>query len=530
MRHPKYRVDLVAFHITANCGHRCPFCYMAEIRGQHPRHPPLYRLQKIVDALSFSDVREVTFLGGDPAIYPHAVELASYCYSKGLRVSVLSNTHRYPHASFDEVTKYVSSFETTIHSPIASEHDAFCHSEGAFTSVLSRLQMAAAAGRQTGIAINVTPLSVGKIYEIAKVVRDEYKVPLNYIIVQRIIPFGGARSTSAFTITREHAELALVDIERIDNELGIHISVEDPFPLCVLPIKLRKYMTPCAWGFTKAAVNDKGDLSRCGADPRYRLGNILDTPLLHIWNTSPILASFRDRKYLPGRCQTCIDLDRCGGGCPLSCEIEKDHGLDYLFLEYQKLDAQIHGNLVFDVARPDELSSILQIEWSDFPGYGHIFSVESIREWYAHNRTMFYVLRDAKNWVMAYACVVPITEQLHKLICAGKCSALTDFPKKHVKKNGNTPYYHVEVVASVPARSSSRVGRTLIRETGNILLRNAKNVTASPVTDIGVRLCDYFGFRHIADEVVESSSEVHTYPIYSLVIDPETFQEKLGRF
>ena len=81
-----YRIDLVALHITAACGHRCPFCYMAEVREERPRHPPIEVLQQIVNRLSEAGVREVTFLGGDPAIYPSVVELASYCVSKGLTV------------------------------------------------------------------------------------------------------------------------------------------------------------------------------------------------------------------------------------------------------------------------------------------------------------------------------------------------------------------------------------------------------------------------------------------------------------
>jgi hypothetical protein len=117
------------------------------------------------------------------------------------------------------------------------------------------------------------------------------------------------------------------------------------------------------------------------------------------------------------------------------------------------------------------------------------------------------------------------------MICAGKYSALTDFPKADVLRNGTTPYYHIEVVASVPTRSSSRAGRTLIREVGSVVLRHAKYVTASAATDIGVRLCKYFGFRHLTDEdVVQPSGDVRRYPIFGLRLDANAFQEKLERF
>lgn len=504
---------------------------MSGIKTSKRKHPPLEKLFRVCDALIESGVREVTFLGGDPALYSGVVTLAEYCTDRGLAVSILSNTHRYPGSSITEAAKYISAFETTIHASTPSEHDAFCHSNGAYNSVLTQLQTAASLGRKVGIAINVTPDSAGIIFNIAKAVVHNYKIPLDYIIVQRIIPFGRAQTTSDFTISKEHAERSLHDIERIDKELGIRITVEDPFPLCVLPSRLRRYMNPCQWGFTKAAVNEDGDLSRCGADPRYLLGNILETPLLEIWNNSPILASFRNRKYLPGRCLTCSDLSICGGGCPLSCEIEKDHGLDYLFLEYQRVDAEIHGRLTFGKAREEELSSILQIEWSDFPEYGHIFSVASIREWYGHNPDMFYVLRDTKSWVMAYACVVPVTEKLHQSICEGKYTALTDFPKEEVLRSGNTPFYHLEVVASVPIKSSSRVGKILIKEVGSLLINAAKHITASPVTDIGVRLCNHFNFKIVSYEHV-NQTDTHSkkYPVFYLDIDDADCQQKLDRF
>ena len=48
----------------------------------------------------------------------------------------------------------------------------------------------------------------------------------------------------------------------------------------------RQYMHPCEWGYTKAALNGNGDLTRCGADPRYLLGNIFEKSIKEIWEYS----------------------------------------------------------------------------------------------------------------------------------------------------------------------------------------------------------------------------------------------------
>ncbi len=521
-----YTLDFVAFHITNVCTHRCPFCYASDINAK-PEHPPLSQLINVASAIIDANVKEITFLGGDPASYPFVVDLAKYISQRNVYVSILSNTLKFKNHKPDEVAKYISSFETTIHHYEPLKHDEFCKKEGAYNNIVEQLRIYHSLGKKIGVAINIIPSIYNQIYKLVERLVEIEKLKLDYIFIQRIIPFGRASGTTEFTLTREQAELSLHEIQKIDKQFNIKFMVEDPFPLCILSQEFKKYMNPCQWGISKAAVNAKGDLSRCGADPRYRLGNILDESLLNIWNESPILKSFRSKNYLPGRCKVCDDVKYCGGGCPLSCELEKDHGIDYLFLEYEKLNEEIHGNISFVPAKEYELSSILQIEWSDFPGYGHIFNVDSIKLWYKHNPDMFWVVKDSQNWVLGYATLVPINEILYKRICKGEFSSLVQFPSDQVLKSGeSSKYYHLEVLASVPSRTASRAGRSLIKSIGNYLIENSEYVTASPVTEIGTRLCKYFNFQYTADECLDNIS----YPIYVLKVNKNEMLEKIKRF
>lgn len=520
----EYKIELAALHITGVCSHKCPTCYIANDLIK-PKHPLLLDLLKIVDELAKNEIKEIVLLGGDPACYPNVIELAKYIHEKGIKISILSNTLNFPNTTIEEASKYIDAFETTIHHYIPEKHDEFCSKEGAYNNVVNQLRKASMLNKKTGIAINVIPEISDKIYELVNRIVKIEKVNLDYIIVQRIVPFGRASKSSDFTLSRKHAEQALAGIKKVDKVLNIQISVEDPFPLCVLPENVKKYMTPCAWGYTKVAVNAQGDLSRCGADPRYRLGNIFVDNLKDIWNNSEILKSFRSREYLPGRCRICESIENCGGGCPLSCEIEKDHGIDYLFLEYEKLDEEIHGNITFTKAKEFELSSILQIEWSDFPRYGHVFSVSSLKKWFKYNPNMFWVVKDSRNWVLGYATLVPITKSLHNDICNGKYSSLVEFPDNQVLKSSFSDYYHIEVIAMVPSRTASRAGRFLINNVSHLLI-NRKYITASPVTDIGIRLCNFFEFEFVTNEV----SDTTPYPIYKLVVNKKNLIDKISRF
>ena len=139
---------------------------------------------------------------------------------------------------------------------------------------------------------------------------------------------------------------------------------------------------------------------------------------------------------------------------------------------------------------------------------------------------MFKVILDERNWILAYAVLVPISKNLFNNLNTGKYSAISDFPKSEVRKNMNSIYYHIEVIATIPAKYSSRAGSYLIKSVGEFLINNADYVTTSPVLKIGLRLCKYFGFKHIADEKWNGN----TYPIYTLEINKKQIIKKLNYF
>jgi radical SAM protein with 4Fe4S-binding SPASM domain len=501
-------------------------CYISAQRN-NLGHADIDKIIQVCDALIEARVNEVTLLGGDPAKHPEVIKVAKHLATNGVVVSILSNTLGFKNDELKDVVKHVSSFETTIHSHIPQDHDLFCNSPGAFDRVTEKLKYFSDEGKKTGIAINVTPKTHDALFRIAELLVKEKKINLSYIILQRIIPLGKASEISSYTITRDQAIKSLYEIREIEKQFGIDIVIEDPFPICILPEELHKYIKPCQWGINKVSINAEGDLSRCGADPRYRLGNVLETPLNEIWENSDLLKSFRNKSYLPGRCQICDDLDQCGGGCPLSCEIEKDHGIDYLYSQYEESDKESHGELRFEQLSEQELSSVLQIEWLMFAGYGHVFSVDDIKRWYKHNSSMFYVVKDKRNWILGYTVIVPLTKHMYESVCEGVYSSLIDFPARSVLKKEKSDYYHIEVIATIYGKRSTRAGSFIIRKVGELLLsRDVKHVTASPIKDIGVGLCKYFGFKYLTDEEYKGEK----YPIYQLDIKKSKVKRKLDKF
>jgi radical SAM protein with 4Fe4S-binding SPASM domain len=456
-------------------------------------------------------------------------ELCEKAKELKMNTTVLSNTHIYPKGQIDRVSELIDCFETTIHGPTPEAHDLIALKNGALKTVLRNLKKICEnkKTKSIGIIYNVTPQNCRQLFETVENLRDKHGIPIDHLVLQRVIPQGRARTTSKFTIGCSHAIAVLEEIEKVMAKYQVNTFFEDPFPFCVVPEKFHKYLNKCEWGFTRAAIDNQGSLSRCGADPRYRLGNVLETPLLELWNTNPILLSFRSRQYLPKECLQCKLLEKCRGGCALSCEIERDHGHDYLYYERTKVTIPTGTSFTFRCARHENLSDILRIEWANFPDYEFKFTPNSVLKWYAQNPEMFYVFEDSTGHVIGYATLVPLTEGGFLKIKSGKACSLQELSPVDVHKTSkkNNGYWHIEVIATI-ADARSRVGRTLIKKVGEFLIGKANIITASPITYMGAKLCSYFNFEKIATEKTKRS----VYDIYILRVDQGKLKKMLERF
>lgn len=521
MKQAEYRVHTIALHITQVCSHQCPFCYAAS--SPKAKHHPYQKLLEVIQAIAAEGVQEVVFLGGDPCEYPRLLDLCEEAKEYGLENTVLSNTHKYPIGEIERAVNVIDVFETTFHGPNAREHDSIAMVDGAFDASIRILKVLAERGaRSIGIVYNITPYNAKHLYETVKVLVNNYGLPIDHLLLQRIIPQGRGKSTAKFTVGNADILSAMADLKRISDEYRIGISFEDPVPYCTVPQEYHIFLNRCQWGFTHAALDWQGDLSRCGADPRYQLGNVLKTPLSEIWNSSPVLESFRSRDYLPEECQECELLDSCGGGCALSCELNADHGIDYLYFEKEQDNLNNISSIDFRRANVEDLSDILRIEWACFPNYEFKFSPNSLKKWYAYNSSMFHVLEASNGFIYGYACLVPLTEDGFRKMYNGKASSLTELSPNDVigKKYPLESQWHVEVIATIKVPGSS-TGKILIREVGAFLVKNAKIVLTSPITEIGVKLCHRFNFSKVASKNTNCGS----YDIYMLEIEKSNLVE-----
>ena len=280
--------------------------------------PPLKRVVNILEELHRQGVKEILLLGGDPCTYPDLAQALRAARDLGFHNIILSNTLGFATSRLATTLACLDSAETTILGRCEEEHDRAARKRGAYRILLRNVRRINAVGRSVGVCLNATPANAHHLFELALNLLEKERVLISHFMVQRIVPLGGAAGSTKFDLSLNDAVALMQQVAKISTVYNVDVVFEDPLPLCVVPREYHRFLSPCAWGWTKGAINNRGDVSRCGADPRYGLGNIFERELRHIWHQSSELQRFRQRSYLPQSCRQCPQLEVCGGGCALS--------------------------------------------------------------------------------------------------------------------------------------------------------------------------------------------------------------------
>lgn len=319
----------IYLHITESCEHHCNFCYASYGLGEFG-HAELENVKKIVSYAAEAGVRKISLVGGNPVLHPKIAEILYYIASTTEMETVLmTNTARFPNNTIEELAPFIDAVMVTIHADNSTQHDAVTTVDGSYEELINACKEFQSYSVPIEVAYNITPYTYDQICSTLGTLQNK-GIEVSRYVLQRIAPImdrngNVLKLNKEYVPNKEQINIALSQIVTAKERYNIPIELVDPFPLCIVKKEFRQLITPCKCGLTDISINGSGDVSRCGADPNYQLGNILisqsKNPLLELWENSPILLNFRERKYLPPKCQICGDKWLCGGGCEVSCSI-----------------------------------------------------------------------------------------------------------------------------------------------------------------------------------------------------------------
>ena len=308
-----YRMDLA---ITYRCNNDCAHCYNARPRS-YPEISTAH-WQTIIDKTWEIGVPHVVFTGGEPTLRPDLPELISHAERNGQITGINTNGRRLSDPSY--LSKLVQAgldhVQITLESHDAAIHDQMVNSQGAWQQTVTGIHHA--LDSKLYVMTNTTMLRQNSPQlESTLDFLAELGVPT--IGLNALIYAGGGATVNTGIPEAELWPLLNTARQRTTAHQQ-RLIWYTPTEYCHFdPMELELGVKGCTAARYNMCIEPNGDVLPCQSYYQ-SVGNIINDPWQSIWNHSLCL-ELRDHQGLPEKCQACVLLSECGGGCPLHRQV-----------------------------------------------------------------------------------------------------------------------------------------------------------------------------------------------------------------
>lgn len=343
-----WELKWMAWEITSKCNLKCVHCRSSSGIHSAVGKFTLEKSKKFIDELVDFANPVVVLTGGEPLMREDIFDIAKYGTSKGLRMAMATNGSLVT----DEVCEKLKDSGIRICSlsldgSTPEIHDDFRQQEGSYQAVLDAAELFHKHGIKFIINSSFAKRNQHDIvntYKLAKSLR-----PTAWYMFL-IVPTGRGEELMAELISKEDYEEILnwhYEMERSEEDILVR-------PTCAPQYyriwhdrskeegldKDRRSLTfstgggkGCIAGQTIALVNSNGDMLPCSYFP-IAAGNVFETPLKEIWDTSKLFKDMRNFKDYDGKCGVCKHLGVCGGCRARSYAVTGDYMAEEPFCDY----------------------------------------------------------------------------------------------------------------------------------------------------------------------------------------------------
>jgi radical SAM protein with 4Fe4S-binding SPASM domain len=318
-----YRMDLA---VTYRCNNDCAHCYNARERN----FPELTTEQwfKIMDQLWALGVPHIIFTGGEATLRNDLPELIRHAESNGQITGLNTNARRLSDEKYVQtlVDAGLDHVQVTVESCDESIHDEMMRSKGAFKQTIQGLKNA--LNSKLYVMTNTTMLR-NNVHKIPETLDFLAEIGVPTVGLNALIYSGNGAPVG--TGLRENELQPILDVAtRKTAERGQKLIWYTPTQYCQFdPTASNLGVKGCTAALYSMCIESNGDVLPCQS--YYQpLGNMLVDSWDSIWNHK-LSTKLRDRQGLPSKCESCLVVSECGGGCPLQFEgvqVEKFAGLN----------------------------------------------------------------------------------------------------------------------------------------------------------------------------------------------------------
>jgi radical SAM protein with 4Fe4S-binding SPASM domain len=323
------RPYVVSWNLTYRCNLACEHCYLDAGPGK-VRTPAFAdrselsteQCYRVIDEIAAFAPECVTILtGGEPLLRRDIVEIIRYGVAKGLWVVVGTNGVKITENLARILqAEGVRGLALSLDALDPERHDGFRRVKGAWENTVEGAKILTRVGLPFIVQTTVGAHNRQELAEIAAFAHDELGARVWNLYF--LVPSGRGAFVSDLGpteydqvlgelagIQRTWASKMLVNAKCAPHFVRTLLSADSPAPF---PKSFTGGAGGCPAGTHYLGIRPNGDVTPCPYLPLFA-GNLGDTGLREIWDTSDLFTRIRQRDHLGGRCAPCELKTLCGG-------------------------------------------------------------------------------------------------------------------------------------------------------------------------------------------------------------------------
>jgi len=311
-----YRLDLA---LTYRCNNDCTHCYNV----QHPApgvdndELSTENWKKVIDKAWGLGIPHIIFTGGEPTLRDDLPELVAHAESNGQITGLNTNARRLSDERF--VARLVESgldhAQITLESSKPEVHDEMVRSKGAFRQTVQGIRNVLATPLY--VMTNTTMLRTN-VRTIPATLDFLAELGVSTVGLNALI-YSGRGATVGTGLKESELAPLLETAHQKTDEHGQRLIWYTPTQYCNFdPVQMDLGVKGCTAALYNMCVEPDGGVLPCQSY-YHQLGNLLTDEWDAIWNHE-LAVRLRERMGLPEKCNGCLLLVECGGGCPLQFE------------------------------------------------------------------------------------------------------------------------------------------------------------------------------------------------------------------
>lgn len=307
----------IQWHITETCNLACRHCYQESFPPNEPDRDALFHIHDRIRSffLNLKDKHNgqsrfhLSITGGEPLMSPHLKPLLErmqqdkslYCFS------ILSNGTQIDPAWAEKLKSYAPAFVQVSMEGAKKVHDAI-RGKGSYDKARQGARNLVKAGLPVSFAMTVHRKTMDGMPHVVKLAR---KLGVKTVWADRMIPRGRAWEPSMAPLSPFELKAFHQKMASLRKSSGRKTRVTMGRALQFQEGGGKPYR--CQAGKRLLAILPGGTVLPCRRMPE-PLGNVMDTPLDHLYGNHGFLKRLRDKDAIPHACSDCFYARLCRGG------------------------------------------------------------------------------------------------------------------------------------------------------------------------------------------------------------------------